>query len=263
MQNIPRSQLAPGIAVKIALRSDRSGKIEIMGVIEEILTSAETHPHGIMVKLVSGEIGRVKGLATSGPVTAGFSSIKSSDFSTDEIIALSESPTIELKKSLLWSQDVTEEEIRKSGSSELKQYGRDASKVIVAKVLASFLNTRGGVLLLGVEEDKTAGRNVIVGIDDEFKKLKDKCEDGYRRFLLDGVIQAYFPDFVFNHFSDYFSICFPRYNGKIICSVSVNPSEKRVFISIKNDSQFIVRVDASCRQLSGEAVLDYCDKRFK
>lgn len=261
--DISRTMLQSGLEVTISPKSSRDSNKLITGVIEEILTRSDSHPHGIMVRLTSGEVGRVKGLGSGSCQSIAIEPFSIHDLGIDELVELSESPTIELKSALLWSQDVTEEEMKKGDSPELRKYGRDASKVIAAKVVASFLNTMGGTLLLGVEEDKTTGRNVIVGIDNEFKKLKDKCEDGYRRFLLDGVIQAYFPDFVFNHFSDYLSISFPRYDGKTVCSVSVNPSEKRVFITVKGDSQFIVRVDASCRQLSGEAILDYCDKRFK
>jgi uncharacterized repeat protein (TIGR03833 family) len=42
------------------LKSDqRTGKLT-EGIVKDILTKSSTHPHGIKVRLVSGEVGRVK-----------------------------------------------------------------------------------------------------------------------------------------------------------------------------------------------------------
>jgi len=44
----------------IVLKQDqRSGRLT-RGVVKDILTKSPTHPHGIKVRLESGEIGRVK-----------------------------------------------------------------------------------------------------------------------------------------------------------------------------------------------------------
>jgi uncharacterized repeat protein (TIGR03833 family) len=44
----------------IVLKQDqRSGRLT-RGVVKDILTKSPTHPHGIKVRLESGEVGRVK-----------------------------------------------------------------------------------------------------------------------------------------------------------------------------------------------------------
>jgi uncharacterized repeat protein (TIGR03833 family) len=49
-----------GLKVLIVLKKDqRSGKLT-EGIVKDILTKSPTHPHGIKVRLESGEIGRVK-----------------------------------------------------------------------------------------------------------------------------------------------------------------------------------------------------------
>ena len=49
-----------GQSVNIVLKKDqRSGKLT-SGVVQEILTSSSSHPHGIKVRLKSGAVGRVK-----------------------------------------------------------------------------------------------------------------------------------------------------------------------------------------------------------
>ena len=55
-----RSNIKPGLRVKIVLKQDqRSGKLT-EGVVKDLLTSAPTHPHGIKVRLEDGQVGRVK-----------------------------------------------------------------------------------------------------------------------------------------------------------------------------------------------------------
>jgi uncharacterized repeat protein (TIGR03833 family) len=58
-----RVEIKPGLNVLIVLKKDqRSGKLT-EGIVKDILTKAQTHPHGIKVCLESGEIGRVKKLS--------------------------------------------------------------------------------------------------------------------------------------------------------------------------------------------------------
>lgn len=55
-----RSNLKPGLAVLIVLKQDqRTGKLT-RGIVKDILTKSPTHPHGIKVRLVDGQVGRVK-----------------------------------------------------------------------------------------------------------------------------------------------------------------------------------------------------------
>jgi uncharacterized repeat protein (TIGR03833 family) len=55
-----RAQLSPGLRVRIVLKRDQpSGKLT-EGIVKDILTSSPVHPHGIKVRLVDGQVGRVK-----------------------------------------------------------------------------------------------------------------------------------------------------------------------------------------------------------
>ena len=55
-----RKNIASGIKVKITLKKDqKTGKLT-EGIVKDILTKSQTHPHGIKVRLESGEVGRVK-----------------------------------------------------------------------------------------------------------------------------------------------------------------------------------------------------------
>jgi uncharacterized repeat protein (TIGR03833 family) len=60
MDGTKRSDIKPGLEVSIVLKQDqRSGKLT-EGIVKDILTSSPTHPHGIKVRLETGEVGRVK-----------------------------------------------------------------------------------------------------------------------------------------------------------------------------------------------------------
>jgi uncharacterized repeat protein (TIGR03833 family) len=55
-----RKNIKPGTQVLVVQKKDqRSGKLT-QGIVKDILTKSSTHPHGIKVRLESGEIGRVK-----------------------------------------------------------------------------------------------------------------------------------------------------------------------------------------------------------
>ena len=60
MNRTNRSNIKQGMLVAIVLKNDqRTGKIT-EGIVQDILTKSARHPHGIKVRLTSGEIGRVK-----------------------------------------------------------------------------------------------------------------------------------------------------------------------------------------------------------
>jgi uncharacterized repeat protein (TIGR03833 family) len=60
MDGTRRSDIRPGLHVSIVLKKDQlTGKLT-EGTVKNILTKSPSHPHGIKVRLESGEIGRVK-----------------------------------------------------------------------------------------------------------------------------------------------------------------------------------------------------------
>jgi len=60
MKDANRVKISSGLHVRIVLKKDqRSGKLT-EGIVKDILTKSPTHPHGIKVRLESGEVGRVK-----------------------------------------------------------------------------------------------------------------------------------------------------------------------------------------------------------
>jgi uncharacterized repeat protein (TIGR03833 family) len=55
-----RENIKRGLHVSIVLKEDqRSGKLT-EGFVKDLLTNSSKHPHGIKVRLETGEVGRVK-----------------------------------------------------------------------------------------------------------------------------------------------------------------------------------------------------------
>ncbi|NOQ24800.1 MAG: YwbE family protein [Bacteroidales bacterium] len=62
MSGTIRSSIKVGMEVAIVLKKDqRSGELT-EGTVQNILTKSANHPHGIKVRLTSGEVGRVKNI---------------------------------------------------------------------------------------------------------------------------------------------------------------------------------------------------------
>ena len=60
MNGQQRKDIRPGVTVEVVLKPDqRSGK-RTRGVVKDILTKSSHHPHGIKVRLETGEVGRVQ-----------------------------------------------------------------------------------------------------------------------------------------------------------------------------------------------------------
>ena len=257
-----------GTEVEINPQSDRSRKKLVSGIVSEIHTKNRNHPHGILVTLQDGRIGRVKRVIGSSsprpPLTQPEPRHNDGQSQTlAELIAQGENQRVEFKSDILWSAKFTAEDIKnhKPQSPELRSYGKNASKVIIAKSLAGFLNADGGTLIVGVRENKAERREEIVGVGREFDKLRDATQDGYRRMMVD-LIRSYFPSAIYNHMSRYFEIAFEPIDGVLVCAIRALRSDKRVFLRLNNNDHFFVRIDASTRELLGEEVVEYCESRF-
>jgi len=55
-----RVEIKYGMNVGIILKEDQSTGYITYGKVQKILTNSPSHPHGIKVRLSSGEVGRVK-----------------------------------------------------------------------------------------------------------------------------------------------------------------------------------------------------------
>ncbi len=62
MNGTARRNLKLGMMVSIEQKKDQRTGALTEGMIKDILTNSATHPHGIKVRLSTGEVGRVKNI---------------------------------------------------------------------------------------------------------------------------------------------------------------------------------------------------------
>ena len=55
-----RKNIQPGTLVAIILKQDQATGKLTTGIVKDILTKSPTHPHGIKVRLMNGQVGRVQ-----------------------------------------------------------------------------------------------------------------------------------------------------------------------------------------------------------
>jgi hypothetical protein len=165
------------------------------------------------------------------------------------MIRTGENDHVEFKLQCLWSIDLTKEQISASESAEVRKYRTNASKFILARSIAGFLNTDGG--------------DIVVGIENDYPKLNetDRNPDGYRRMLVDAVIRKYLPE-IYDTASRFIHISFPVVSGKTLCHLHITPSDKPVFVDSGTEEIFFIRIDASTRAITGKNLTRYTLTRF-
>ena len=60
MDGKKRLNITQGLKVRIVLKQDQKNGKLTEGIVKDILTNSPSHPHGIKVRLDSGDVGRVK-----------------------------------------------------------------------------------------------------------------------------------------------------------------------------------------------------------
>ena len=147
----------------------------------------------------------------------------------EELILGGESETVEFKSTLRY-------DLRQKAVNKKLEY-------VVAKTIAAFLNSNGGNLLIGVDDNLNA-----LGLNDDLSTLKKNDLDGFELKLLE-VIQTY----IGNEYSTHIKINFPKYDRQTICHVKIAKSSKPIFTTFEGRENFFVRSGCSSQPLSREA----------
>jgi hypothetical protein len=127
--------------------------------------------------------------------------------------------------------------------------GKSGKEIELAwlKAIAGFLNTDGGILLIGVDD-----RGKIVGV------AADEFED-------EDKIRLHFKNLVRQHigleFSEFFKLNIQTFEGKIILIVECERSPDPVFVQNKTEEIFYIRSGPASVPLSTSKVLKYLQNR--
>jgi hypothetical protein len=155
-----------------------------------------------------------------------------------EIIKVGESGRVEFKSSIRW-------DLKKTSINR-------ALETVIAKSIAGFCNTRGGNLLIGVDDDGS-----ILGLEHDFRTLKDSSRDGFERAVIDIVRNKLGGDLVpLVHFS------FLEIASKDVCMLSIEPATRPVYLDEGKSSLFYIRSGNSTRQLDVREALNFAKSRW-
>ncbi|MFC1865794.1 Eco57I restriction-modification methylase domain-containing protein [Chloroflexota bacterium] len=164
---------------------------------------------------------------------------KTADVQLATDIAAGESTWLEFKSSARW--DFKENRINKV----LEQ--------MILKTTAAFLNTDGGTLLIGVDDD-----GKILGLEHDYKTFgKKQNQDVYQNWLTTLLLREFGKDS-----APLIQINIYMLGGKEICRVSSKPSSKPVYVKDGKGMNFYIRAGNSTRQLSTKEAVEYCRQHW-
>lgn len=130
---------------------------------------------------------------------------------------------------------------------------RDIETIIV-KAVAGFLNSdRGGVLLIGVDDNHNA-----IGLEHDYRTFKKSGRDSFANFLRTLLLDACEKDI-----SRLIEIDFHDISGKDICRVRIGPSPRPVFVKEGPTEVCYLRTGNSTRPLKPRELFEYSKVRWK
>lgn len=155
--------------------------------------------------------------------------------SVSELIALGESMVLEFKSTLQW--DV----VQKKQNTALRHS--------VLKTIAGFMNSQGGTLIIGVEDNGD-----IFGLNNDLK-LFGGSMDRFEQTLINLVMESVRP-----LAARYIGIRFDEVRGRTVCVVTVEPVRDGVFLKTSKGTEFVIRVGNTTRSLDPEQTHEYLNR---
>jgi hypothetical protein len=164
----------------------------------------------------------------------------------DDLLNLEESNWLEFKSSTWHPYQETKATIEQS---------RKKLQSVIIKSVASFLNSEGGTLLIGVSDPPDSNSKEILGIERDMKTRGLKNIDEYE-FTLTTLLSNPLRSPII---AEYVRISFPEINNKLICRIDINPSPSPVFSS---EDLFHVRNKNASKPLSIEEAIEYAKNHW-
>jgi hypothetical protein len=181
--------------------------------------------YGSYVKKLESELLKAYGKVKENQSKAAHKGEEIESVPISELIRNGESGTVEFKSSLVW--DFKEQRPNKD------------MKMVVAKTVSSFMNSYGGILLIGVGDNGT-----ILGLEKDLAVLHNSRDEFERTFK--NSINTYLNKIC----GAYVSVKFEKANGKEMAVIHVKKSPRPVyFTSEGKKEEFYIRSGNSCEPL--------------
>lgn len=163
---------------------------------------------------------------------------KERDTTVDDLVREGESKSQEFKSSIKWDFK------QKNANKELTRE--------VVRTVAAFLNSDGGTLLIGVNDE-----GEVLGIEKDLSLMGGKGLDGF---------QLTFANAVKHHLGEdigpLLRLDFARKDGKTVAIVSCPPCHRPVFVKEEAGNEFYARSASSSQRLDAQATNNYINARW-
>ncbi len=156
----------------------------------------------------------------------------------NELIAAGEGQFVEFKSSILW--DYRQEKMNKDLS------------VPIIKNCAAFMNTSGGALLVGVDDD-----GKILGLDADFGVMKKPNPDGFEL-----IFNNAFAQMIGAEFRPFVQLSFPEIEEKTICLIAVQPVTSPAYFHHQGKEEFYIRAGNASQPLPVSKAASYIRDKF-
>ncbi|WP_136482020.1 RNA-binding domain-containing protein [Cognatitamlana onchidii] len=154
-------------------------------------------------------------------------------------ISKGESDFLEFKSSLRWDY------YQNSKNKDLE--------VVVAKTISAFLNSNGGMLLIGVDDEGT-----VLGLDNDYSTLRKNNRDGFVLALITLINNT-----LGKQTHKYISTKIVSLQDKDICVIEIERSNKPVFLVKGEKEEFFIRASASSQPLGLKDTMAYIESHWK
>jgi membrane protein YdbS with pleckstrin-like domain len=158
--------------------------------------------------------------------------------SINELLSGGESQHVEYKSSLLW--DYRQQVVNK------------ALYEPVMKNLVAFMNSTGGILLIGVADD-----GQVLGLEPDYRSIRKPDSDGF-----ENVFGMAFNKMIGVEHRQFVDVTCPEIDGKEICMVSVRPASEPAYLVHRGKETFYIRAGNAAQPLTVSQAARYIHDRF-
>lgn len=150
-----------------------------------------------------------------------------------------ESQRVEFKSSLRW---------------DLKQHKMNKSlEDSVAKSVAGFMNTGGGNLFIGIDDNGN-----IIGLEEDYRTLKKPGRDGFEQYVMQLISTK-----LGTQYCRLIESSFYQFNNRDVIRLSVKTSDVPVYLHMSDRSHFFIRTGNGTRELDIQEALEYIETHIK
>jgi predicted HTH transcriptional regulator len=165
--------------------------------------------------------------------------VRGQNLDYQDILSNGETDTVEFKSSLRY---------------DLRQQATNKKlELVIAKTVSAFLNTNGGMLIIGVDDN-----GKVLGLENDYLTLNKKNRDGFV-LALTNVININIGKKTHN----FITITIEELDGNEIAIITVEKSDSPVFFGKANAEEFYIRAAASSQPLGLKETHEYIQSHWK